>query len=816
MPLKSCKNVRDKFMKISLEWLKEFISLQESAETLDHLLTMSGLEVEGIDTYETIKGGLQGLVVGEVLQCERHPNADKLSVTVVDLGAEQVQIVCGAPNVAKGQKVVVATVGTTLYPSEGEPFKIKKGKIRGEESLGMICAEDEIGLGASHAGIMVLDTDLPNGTPAAEYFQVQPDTVIEIGLTPNRVDAASHYGVARDLKVLLGRELCFPDLSSFAVAANTLSIPVRVEDEKACPRYAGITLTGVQVAPSPEWLQRRLQAIGLTPINNVVDITNYVLHGLGQPMHAFDADRIAGGQVVVRSGLQGQKFTTLDGTERTLHPDDLMICDAEKPMCIAGVFGGAHSGVSEQTTSVFLESAYFHPDSVRATAQRHGLKTDASFRFERGTDPNMVIPALQLAAILVRDIAGGTIASDIQDIYPAPVAPFRVKARYAFIDRLIGKHIAPERIKEILLGLDMQIVEETAEDLLLDVPPYRVDVRREADIVEEILRIYGLNNVELSEHLSSSYMAPFPEKDKDRIQSKVTEMLAGAGCSEIMTNSLTTSAYADLVETLDSAQNVKILNVLSAELDVMRQSLLFTGLESVLHNINRQQRNLRLFEFGKVYRHVEGAYQEEERLSIFVTGAQQEESWRAKTTKTAYHDLASLAERVLQRLGLSAYEQQQTASDLFAYGMDYMYKGKLLVSLGMVHPKVTKALGIKQEVFFAECSWANILEAYSAKYQFREIPKFPEVRRDLSLVMDKAVTFEQVKQVAMKAERKLLKRVNVFDVYEGEHLEAGKKSYSVSVMLQDEEKTLTDKVIDGSMQRLMSAFEKELGILIRK
>ncbi|GAA4849477.1 phenylalanine--tRNA ligase subunit beta [Algivirga pacifica] len=804
-------------MKISLDWLKDFININESAEEIDHLLTMAGLEVEGIEEVETIKGGLKGLVIGEVLECGKHPDADKLSITKVDLGeGEPVQIVCGAPNVAAGQKVVVATVGTILYTPEGESFKIKKGKIRGEVSLGMICAEDEIGLGGSHDGIMVLDTDMANGTPAADYFKVGTDTVLEIGLTPNRVDGASHYGVARDLKVLTGRPLNFPSTEAFKVENNDLTMEVVVEDAEACPRYAGLTISGLTVGESPKWLKDRLNAIGVAPLNNVVDATNYILHSLGQPLHAFDAAKVKGNKIIVKKVAEGTTFVTLDEEERKLSAADLMICNAEEPMCIAGVFGGIDSGVSESTTAIFLESAYFGPDGVRATSQRHGIKTDSSFRFERGTDPNMPVEALKVAALLIQEVAGGTVSSEIVDLYPTPVADFEVAVNYKHINRLIGADIPKERVKEILEGLEMRFLQESEEGFTVAVPPYRVDVQREADIIEEILRIHGFNNVELSENLSASYLAHFPKKDADVLKAKVTQMLAGAGVSEILTNSLTSSTYVKAVQSLKDEENVEILNTLSADLDVMRQSLLFTGLEVIAHNINRQQKDLKLFEFGKVYSKVEGEYVEKNRLSMFVTGAQREETWRGKTEKSAFHDLASLVLRTFQQFNISKYKQETLQDDLFAYGLSYEHKKGTIARLGMVHPKIAKLAGVKQEVFYAEFDWDLLLALQNSNYKFVEIPKFPEVRRDLSLVLNKSTNFSEIEEVAKRTERKLLKKVNVFDVYEGENLGEGKKSYSISFTLQDAQKTLNDKVIDKTMTRLIAAFEKEVGAIIRK
>ncbi|PWJ44998.1 phenylalanine--tRNA ligase subunit beta [Sediminitomix flava] len=804
-------------MKISIDWLKEYIDFDKSAEEIDHILTMGGLEVEGIEKFEPIEGGLAGLVIGEVVECGKHPGADKLSLTKVDVGGEELlPIVCGAPNVAAGQKVVVATVGTMLYPSEGEAFKIKKGKIRGEVSMGMICAEDEIGLGASHDGIMVLDTDVANGTPAADYFDLDTTDVVEIGLTPNRVDAASHYGVARDLKVLLEKEIKFPSTEAFKVANTNRTIAVEVENTEACPRYTGLTISGLTVAPSPEWLQNRLKSIGLAPINNVVDATNYIMHGLGQPLHAFDADEVKGDKIVVKLANEGEKFVTLDEEERTLAAADLMICNAEEPMCIAGVFGGLHSGVSDKTTSIFLESAYFSPDFVRKTSQRHGIKTDSSFRFERGTDPNLPAEALKVAALLIQEVAGGEVSSEVVDTNSERVADFVVNVKYKHIDRLIGKEIPKEEVHRILEGLEMTFLSDSEEEFTISVPPYRVDVQREADIIEEILRIIGFNSVELSEDLHSDFLAHFPKKDKEVLQAKVTEMLAGAGMNEIMTNSLTTHTYAEAVESLNSEKNVEILNILSADLDVMRQTLLFSALEVVNHNVNRRQTNLKMFEFGKIYRKEENGYEEDAKLSLVMTGDVTEESWRAASKPSTFHDLQKYTNFIFQKLNILDIDQDSLEDDRFAYGLSLSKKGKHIGVIGKVAPKVAKVVGVKQEVFYAELDWSVMLDLYSADYVFTEIPKYPAVRRDLSLVMSSSTKFAQVKELAMKTERKLLKDVNVFDVYEGEHLEEGKKSYSVSFILQDTQKTLNDKAIDKVMKRLMSSFERELNILIRK
>ena len=822
-------------MKISYSWLKTLIDLPEDPNYIGALLTRSGLEVESIEAIEPVRGGLDGLVIGHVLTCEKHPDADKLSKTTVDIGGGIISpIVCGAPNVAAGQKVIVATVGATLYPSEGEPFKIKKAKIRGEASEGMICAEDEIGLGASHDGIMVLDTQLPAGTPAAQYFNLEKDFVFEIGLTPNRADAASHLGVARDLRALLNRVLTLPSVANFAEGTENI-IQVRVENSEACPRFGGVVIDGVQIAESPEWLQKRLIAIGLSPINNVVDATNYVMHELGQPLHAFDAAEIKGNQIIVRNAAQGEKFVTLDKQERTLHDFNLMICNAEEPMAIAGVFGGAKSGVKESTTRIFLESAYFSPVSVRKTSQTLGLKTDASFRFERGINPDGNIFALKRAALLIQEIAGGKVVSPITDIYPEAIEPFEFEVKYRHIDRLIGKVLDRDLIHKILHNLDIttQLVsnyghEGFEESFRVSVPPYRVDVQREADIIEEILRIYGFENVEISEHLSTGFLASFPETDKERLQADISRLLAANGFNEILTNSLTKGSYVELTETFKAEQNVNLENGLSEALGAMRQTLLFSGLETLAYNINRRQKDLKIFEFGRVYwteeitektpaKTVKGkkAYQEEMRLALFVTGDKHPESWQEKSEKTDFFVLAGVVQQILARLGVAA-QQQTIQNDIWSYGVEFKLNNRAVATVGLVNQKLAKATEVKQAVFYADFAWEYLLKKYSAKHKFAEVAKFPEVRRDLSLILDKKVSFDEIRKLALRTEKKLLQQINVFDVYEGANIGTDKKSYSVSFTLQDETQTLTDAVIDKTMSRLMEIFEKELGAVIRK
>jgi phenylalanyl-tRNA synthetase beta chain len=803
-------------MKISINRLKDFIPFQESPEEIAALLTASGLEVEGIEKFESLPGGLDGVVIGEVMSCQPHPNADKLSLTTVDVGDGILPIVCGAPNVAAGQKVAVALVGATLYPHNGEPFIIKKAKIRGEASQGMICAEDELGLGESHDGILVLDTSLANGTPASKHFDIVTDQVLEIGLTPNRSDAASHLGVARDLRAILGREIHLPEVDAFKVDNHGRPIKVEVENSSDCPRYAGLTISGIRVTPSPDWLQNYLKAIGLEPINNVVDITNFILHDLGQPLHAFDADKIAKEQLIIKKLPKGTSFTTLDGKERKLSGEELMICDAVGGLCIAGVFGGQDSGVSDSTTSIFLESAYFSPDIIRKGSQYHGLKTDASFRFERGTDPNMPVYALKRAALLIKEIAGGKISSDIVDLYPNPVADFEVEVSYKNIKRLIGQELPKEQIEAILNSLEIGVGDKTDTGFKAIVKPYRTDVTREADIIEEILRIYGFENIPLSEDYHADYLAEHPEKDLNKLQYRVSEMLAAKGFHEIITNSLTEPSYWEKSGFLDTGQNVEILNKLSEDLGVMRQSLLFTGLEVLAHNINRRQKNLRFFEFGNTYFRSEGGYREEKHLSLFLTGSNGEESWLAPSQAVSFPDLYGIVEGLLDKLNLDRPKVDIVHEAPFDYALRLSYGKKVLGTVGMLSSNITKLAEVKQEVLFAELNWNLVANHASGMKKYSPISKFPEVRRDLSLVIDQGVMFEDIRGIALKAGGKLLQRIQVFDVYQGDKIDAGKKAYALSFYLQDTEKTLTDKVIDKTMERLMQSFENEVGALIRK
>ncbi|MGY6520404.1 MAG: phenylalanine--tRNA ligase subunit beta [Mongoliitalea sp.] len=803
-------------MKISYNRLKTYIAIQESPEEIGALLTGSGLEVEGIEQFESIKGGLKGVVIGEVLTCERHPNADKLSVTTVDIGSAVVPIVCGAPNVAQGQKVIVATEGCTLYPVTGDSFEIKKAKIRGEVSQGMICAEDEIGIGESHAGIMVLDTDLPNGTPAAEYFNIVNDYIFEIGLTPNRADAASHLGVARDLKALLRREICMHSVDGFKHDNESRIIPVEVANAADCPRYAGLTISNVKVGPSPEWLQNYLKALDLDPINNIVDITNFILHDLGQPLHAFDADKIQGGKIIVQKLAKDTPFLTLDEKERKLSGDELMICDEKGGLCIAGVFGGKGSGVTDETSSIFLESAYFSPDIIRKGSQFHGLKTDASFRFERGTDPNMPVYALKRAAMLIKELAGGEISSPVIDLYPQAVEDRIIEVSYANIDRLIGKKLEKSTIREILESLEINYIGETEKNITVKVKPYRVDVTREADVIEEILRIYGFDNVELSENQQSDYLAEHPSKDLNKLQLRLSELLASRGFHEIITNSLTKPTYVEKSGFLNPAQNVEILNKLSEDLGVMRQTLLFSGLEVLAHNINRRQKDLKVFEFGTVYAKASEAYAEGRKIALFMTGDKAAESWLEPSKKLSFTDLYAAVELLLEKLGISNASTEIIHEVPFDYALQLKLGEKVLGTAGLVQESLAKLAEVKQEVWYAELDWDLLGKKASGMKKFQEISKFPEVRRDLSLVIDREVSYDQIKKVALKAGGKLLQRMGAFDVYQGDKIEAGKKAYALSFYLQDTEQTLTDKVIEKTMSRLIQSFENEVGAYIRK
>lgn len=813
-------------MKISYSWLKQYINIPESAEEIGGVLTATGLEVESVEPFETVKGGLKGLVIGEVLTCAKHPNADKLSVTTVDVGGERpLNIVCGASNVAAGQKVVVATPGTTIYPTQGEPFTIKSAKIRGEQSEGMICAEDEIGLGTSHEGIIVLNTTIANGTPAASFYKIESDYTLEIGLTPNRADAASHIGVARDIKAAKRRELCLPSVDAFKTENTQLTIPVTVELTEACPRYSAVTISGITVSESPEWLKNRLKSIGLSPINNIVDITNFVLHETGQPLHAFDADEITGKKVIVKSLPAGTKFKTLDDKERTLSASDLMICNAEEPMCIAGVFGGIKSGISAKTKSIFLESACFSPDYIRKTGMHHQLKTDASFRFERGTDPNMTVYALKRAALLIKELAGGFISSEVVDVYPTRIENKTILIRDKNVTRLIGKNITREEVFSILGGLDIVVSEKKEDSFTVSVPPYRVDVTQEADVVEEVLRIYGFNNIELSEIAGTDYLAEFPEKDINKFRRTVGAMLVSNGFYEILTNSLTNAAYQQKHSLKFNGDPVEILNKLSEEQGILRQTMLFTGLEVCAHNINRRQKDLKLYEFGKIYwkntdvpttDDVTATYKEEERLALYVTGNYETENWQNKPRAITYFDLAQQVAHVLEKSSVINVKQEKLNDPLFDFGMRLMKGTKEIGKLGKVKTALVKDFGIKQEIFYADLNTALLFKSANPKFVVQEVAKFPEVRRDLSLVIDKHVTFEEIKEMVLATEKRLITEVIAFDVYEGDKIPEGKKAYALGFTLQDENKTLTDEEIEKVMAKLMGAFESKMSALIRK
>lgn len=806
-------------MKVSYNHLKTLIDFNQNPEDLGVILTSTGLEVEGIEKVNAVKGGLDGLVIGTVVECAKHPDADKLSVTKVDAGTgELLDIVCGAPNVAAGQKVVVATMGATLYPADGEPFSIKKSKIRGAVSEGMLCAEDEIGLGHSHAGIMVLDTDLPNGTPAAKYFNLEPDYEIEIGLTPNRADAASHLGVARDIKAAIGGELKLPSIIDINPGNDASKINLKVEDIAACPRFCALEINKIKVTDSPQWLKSFLNTIGLNSINNIVDISNYICHYLGQPMHIYDADLIKGGEINVKRAGENSKIITLDGVERKLNAADLIISDGEGPVGIAGVFGGNRTGVSEKTTNLFLEVAYFNPDVVRKSATAHGLKTDASFRYERGTDPNMPAYAIKLAAKLILEIAGGELSQNLIDFYPEPIQNFEILLKKKNIDRLIGKSLENELIDGILKSLDIEIINQEGENLTVSVPPYRVDVTREADVVEEILRIYGFDNIELSDHLSSDFISDFPEKDTESLRVNLSMALAATGFNEIQ--SLSIVRPAENVGTHSEEEIVKLLNPLSEELSQMRSTLIFSGLNALVYNINRRNRDLKFFEFGRTYRKIaqEGVSKIKENsvLGIWLTGNVQSETWSQKSQPVAFKDIYQTIHQVFDAIKVTKTEVSETSDPRFEYGLEISTRSKLLCTVGKVAGSVKKTADIKQNVYYAEFDWDLLQKVYSAEYQFVEIPKYPEVRRDLSLVIGEGISFDQIKKTAFNTERKILKQVNVFDVYKGDKLEPGQKSYSVSFILQDLEKTLNDQQIDKSMQRLMQAFEKEVGAIIRK
>ena len=838
-------------MNISYNWLKRYIALTDSAEQVAQILTSIGLEVGKVEQVQTIKGGLEGLVVGEVLTCVDHPNSDHLHITTTRVApdAEPLQIVCGAPNVAAGQKVIVATVGTVLYDGD-EKFTIKRGKIRGEESLGMICAEDEIGVGTSHDGIMVLPADTPVGMPAKEYFGVEDDTLIEVDITPNRADGASHYGVARDLYAYYQAKgvnvaLVKPCVEDFKVNSHALPIEVVVENAEACPRYTGVSIKGVTIQESPDWLKKALNTIGIRPINNVVDVTNFVLHEMGQALHSFDADKIKGNKVIVKNATEGQKFVTLDGVERTLSAADLMICNAEEPMCIAGVFGGQESGISETTTNVFLESAYFDPVSIRKTARRHQLSTDASFRYERGCDPNNTLYVLKRCALLIQEVAGGEIAMEIVDEVKGEklevkdekyFAPFPVEFNIDRAHALIGKELGEELIERILHAMEVEIVSKEGKTWQLGVPRYRVDVQRECDVVEDILRIYGYNNVEFPEKLNTS-LSYNPKPNPVALQIRISEQLTAQGFNEILNNSLTKVSYYEPLEGLSLATCVKIMNPLSQDLGVMRQTLLFGGLESIQRNANRKNADLKFYEFGNCYHYNAQkiadrqakdphwvydplyAYSEEPHLALWLTGNKTAQSWVQKEEKTSFYTLHAYVNNVLRRLGVNVQllNMEPLNSELCSDGMVIKApNGKQIGFMGIVNGKLLKAFDIDNPVYYADLDW-NMLLKLNKQYKpvINDLPKFPEVKRDFALLVDKSVKFADLAKAALAAEKKLLKAVNLFDVYEGKNLEAGKKSYALSFILQDAENTLKDKQIEAIMAKLLKTFEEKFGAKLR-
>ena len=820
-------------MNISYNWLKDYISLDMSADEVAAALTSIGLETGSVEEVQTIKGGLEGLVIGEVLTCTNHPDSDHLHLTTVDTGdVEPLRIVCGAPNVATGQKVIVATVGTTLYDGDNE-IKIKKSKIRGEESYGMICAEDEIGIGTSHEGIIVLPTDAQVGMPAKEFYNIKSDYVLEVDITPNRVDGTSHFGVARDLAAYLKQagkkiEIKKPSVDAFKAHYTETSITIEVKNSEACPRYTGVTIKDVSVKESPDWLKNRLTAIGLRPINNIVDITNYILHELGQPLHAFDAAKIKGNKVIVDTMPEGTPFVTLDGIERKLTNRDLMICNIEEPMCIGGVFGGLDSGVTETTKDVFLESACFNPAWIRKTSRRFGLNTDASFRFERGLDANQTLYALKRATLMICDIAGGKIAGDIQDIYPVKVEPFAVDVTYKKINSLTGKEIPADTIKSILDSLEIEITSESPEGLSLRVPVYRFDVRRDVDVIEDILRIYGYNNIELSDHVNSTLSYQTPTDKSYKLENIISEQLCGAGFNEILNNSLTRSAFYDGLTTYPMANCVMLKNPLSADLNTMRQTLLFGGLQSAEFNMKHKSKNIRFFEFGNCYnRNIENKkddvilseYKEDYRLGLWISGKRVENNWAHADENASVFELKAHIENIMIRAGINieGITWGSFSNDIYSSGITITSaSGRTLGSFGVVSKKILKMIDIDNEVYFAELSWNALMkEIKKVRISFREISKFPEAKRDLALLADKNVTFADIKKTAMECERKLLKNIVLFDVYEGKNLFPGKKSYAVSFYLQDNEKTLNDKQIDSIMSKIQKNLNDKLGINLR-
>ena len=806
-------------MKISYNWLKQYINVDLEPNKVAELLTDTGLEVEGIETVESIKGGLKGVVIGEVLTKEQHPNADRLNITTVNIGTDKpLHIVCGAPNVAAGQKVPVATIGTVIHTGD-DSFKIKKGKIRGEVSEGMICAENELGLGTDHDGIMVLNTDAQIGMPASEYFNLESDTVFEIGLTPNRSDAMSHLGVARDLMTVLklkGKNISVhrPNVEDFKTENNNLPIEIEVKDFNACPRYTGVSIQGVKIAPSPDWLKKKLNAIGLTPINNVVDVTNYVLHETGQPLHAFDVAAIEGNKIIVQQLADRSKFIALDEKERELSSEDLMICNTKEGMCIAGVFGGIKSGVSDNTSDIFLESAYFNPVSVRKTAKRHSLSTDASFRFERSVDPNLVIYALKRAALLIKEVAGGNISSEITDLYPNPIQNFEVNLVYSKVDSLIGEKIDRKIIQSILTDLEIEIVKSTDDGLELSVPPFRADVQRPVDVIEEILRIYGYNSIAIPSQIRSS-LSYIEKPDSERLQNIISDLLSAKGFNECMNNSLTKESHTDLIEELSADNQVELLNPLSQDLNGMRQSLVFSGLENIAHNINRKNADLKLYEFGKTY-HLYKEYSENRKLMLLACGQQKTENWNNENDKVDLFWMKEQVKHILIRLGITKLKGKAINNSYLNNGFSFVVKKKTVATFGNLKKKMLKAFDVKSEVLYAEFDWDTILELCKAsKTTYQTVPKFPAVRRDLALLVDTSVEFKTLQSLANQCENQLLKSINLFDVYQGNKLPKGKKSYALSFVLQDENKTLTEKHIDKVMDKLMKAFQEKAGAEIR-
>jgi len=797
-------------MRISYNWLKNFIDINKSPEELSLILTDIGLEVESLEVEQSIPGGLEGLVVGEVVTCIQHPNADKLKLTTVNVGQpELLNIVCGAPNVREGLKVIVAQVGTICHPTNGEPFKITKSKIRGEFSEGMLCGEDEIGLGTSHAGLIELSSDAAIGTLVKTYFKMEDDYCYEIGLTPNRADAASHLGVARDLAAYFRSSVKGINTDTFKEVAEA-GTKVRVESIENAPRYSGVNIKNIKVGESPEWLRNRLKAIGIRSINNIVDVTNYILHDLGQPLHAFDLDKIASNEIIVRNAKEGEAFITLDGVERKLSAEDLVIADSEKPMCIAGVFGGKDSGVTEATTSIFLESAYFNPVSVRKTSKRHSLKTDSSFRFERGTNPDMTVEALKKAAILISEIAGGEVSSNVVDLYPNPIRPFEFSVSYLNVQRVIGKDIPAETIKEIIVSLGIGIKNETENGFDVLVPAYKVDVTREIDVVEEVLRIYGYNNIELKTQIKAS-LNTSEKPDREVVLNQIADLLIANGYREILSNSLTKSDYLENPES-----GVKLLNPLSNDLDVMRQNLLFSALVAIGYNQKRRNSDLKVFEYGRSYNLVDGTYVEKQLFSLAISGRKEPEQWNNSNAIVSFFDIKGAVDDLIKRLKIEGIRLEDYEGSYFDYGLSYKKGDKVLVSFGSVSKKNLQKADVDGPVFFAQFDWDLLIKVIKKnKITYREVSKFPSVRRDLALLLDDQINFEQLRLIANKTERKLLKDVQIFDVYKGDKLPEGKKSYALSFILQDEEKTLTDKQIDAIIQKLIINFEKEVGASVR-